>query len=119
MHLDPLDQEEAPYIRRGGPSSKTSILIRSLLPEGCRRLTAVPPPFPQHLHHHTILGRRGEDLGHGGEDIYITIIIIYAATIDPLVVILDLVVDSFVYSYYYSSTIHMIASMMSCASIYE
>ena len=54
--------------------------------------------------------------GEGGQDIYI---IIYAATIDPLVVILYFVVDSFVYSYYYSSTIHMIASMMSCASMYE
>ena len=83
-----------------------------------RRAAAAPPLSPQHLHHHTILGRRGEDLGHGGEEIYITIII-YAATIDPLVVILDLVVDSFVYSYYYSPTIHMIFSMMPCAPMYE
>ena len=58
-------------------------------------------------------------MGDGGEDIYITIIIIYAATIDPIIVILDLVVDSFMYSYYYSSTIHMIVSMMSCAPMYE
>ena len=58
-------------------------------------------------------------MGHGGEEIYTTIIIIYATTIDPPIVILDFVVDSFVHSYYYSSTIHMISSMMSCASIYE